>query len=192
MKKFFVLFVMIFIVWGCSMFGQSDVEKAPYELLKKDNNFEIRNYKEMILITTAMDSLDEQKSPFYRLFNYISGENKSEKEIPMTAPVFMDQNNGISETMSFVMPSDFSVETTPLPINEALNIEEYNNYTVAAITFSGPLDQDNIKVHSEALQEWMNKNGILAVGKPKAAGYNPPFTIPALRRNEILISIKKP
>jgi hypothetical protein len=110
----------------------------------------------------------------------------------MTAPVFMDQKNGMAETMSFVMPNDFSIKTTPVPIDQAINIEEINDYTVATIKFSGRLSQENIAEHQKILDNWIAAKKYQVIGQPKTAGYNPPFTIPALRRNEILVPIEKP
>lgn len=175
---------------GCSVFGKSDVEIAPYKVLQKQDSFELRHYESMVLVTTAMDDLDEDNSPFYKLFNYISGNNKIEQNIPMTAPVFMDQDDGKTETMSFVLPADMSMEEAPLPIDPAVTLEEVTNYTVATVTFNGRLNQDNINQQKQLLETWINDNQFEIIGSPKAAGYNPPFTIPALRRNEILIPVK--
>lgn len=192
MKNISFIFIFSFILWGCSVFGESGVEIAPYEILKKENKFEIRHYDQIILVTTSIQDGAERRSPFYKLFNYISGENKNNQEISMTAPVFMDQENGKSATMSFVMPANFSLENTPVPLDKALGIEEIQDYTVATITFNGSFDEKNIEKNISVLQKWIADKNLKVTGIPKAAGYNPPFTIPALRRNEILIPIEKP
>jgi len=178
---------------GCSMFGHSGVEIAPYEVLEKEDALELRHYERLVLVTTAMPTgMNDQKDPFYKLFDYISGKNESTKEIPMTAPVFMDQANEATEFMSFVLPESFSIETAPIPKDPAVKLEEIVNYTVASITFSGSLNQDNINKHKIILEEWIARKGFEKRGAAKAAGYNPPFTIPALRRNEVLIPVIKP
>jgi hypothetical protein len=187
----FVVSAVMFLA-GCSVFGKSDVEITPYDILEKGEQFEVRHYESLILVTTPMKNSNEKKSPFYKLFNYISGENDQQKEIKMTAPVFMDQKDGMTETMSFVMPNDFSFKTTPVPIDQAINIEEINDYTVATIKFSGRLSQENIVEHQKILDNWIAAKKYKVIGQPKTAGYNPPFTIPALRRNEILVPIEKP
>ena len=192
MKNILFIVSAILFLGGCSVSGKSDVKIAPYDVLEKDEQFEVRHYKSLILVTTPMINLNEKKNPFYKLFNYISGENDQKKEISMTAPVFMDQKNGMAETMSFVMPNDFSIKTTPVPIDQAINIEEINDYTVATIKFSGRLSQENIAEHQKILDNWIAAKKYQVIGQPKTAGYNPPFTIPALRRNEILVPIEKP
>lgn len=178
---------------GCSMFGHSGVEIAPYEILEKEDALELRHYERLVLVTTAMPGgMNDQRDPFYKLFDYISGKNESTKEVPMTAPVFMDQADETTEFMSFVLPENFSIETAPPPKDSAIKIEEIVNYTVAAITFSGSFNQENINTHKKILEEWIARKEFEKRGATKAAGYNPPFTIPALRRNEVLIQVIKP
>ena len=104
----------------------------------------------------------------------------------------MDQSNEKTETMSFVLPARFTIEDVPRPQGPAVNLENITDYTVAAITFSGLLSLDNINQHQALLEKWMMRKGYRKTGQIKAAGYNPPFTIPALRRNEVLIPVQKP
>jgi len=191
--SFLYLYLCIMALSGCSMFGHSGVEIAPYEVLEKEDALELRHYERLVLVTTAMPTgMHDQRDPFYKLFDYISGKNESTKEIPMTAPVFLDQADEMTEFMSFVLPENFSIETAPLPKDPAVKLEEIVNYTVAAITFSGSFNQDNINSHKIILEEWIVRKGFEQRGPAKAAGYNPPFTIPALRRNEVLMPVIKP
>ena len=94
--------------------------------------------------------------------------------------------------MSFVLPQTFASSTAPSPIDPSVKITELNNFTVAVISFSGLLNQDTILANKALPQNWINKRGLEINGKVKAAGYNPPFTLPFLRRNEILIPVKMP
>lgn len=175
------------------MVGQSNVENAPYNIIKSDAPYEIRHYERLVLVSTPMeDGMNERGNPFGRLFDYISGENQKNQEIPMTAPVFMDQNSqdNTQATMSFVMPNDFSLIETPPPNDPNVRLEELNDYTVATIQFSGRLTDDNIQEHQALLKNWVAFQELEVTGPVKVAGYNPPFTIPALRRNEILMPVK--
>lgn len=189
-KKLLILLLTVNLLSGCAMFGKSNVEIAPYTVIKQDAPYEIRHYEQLILVTTDMNGLDQQRSPFSKLFDYISGKNQLEQKIQMTAPVFMDQSDQTSETMSFVLPKDFAVEDAPLPQDASIRIENLTDYTVATITFDGRLTQDNIQQHIKLLKTWIKKHNLKIIGGVKAAGYNPPFTIPSLRRNEILIPVK--
>lgn len=196
MKIFLTILLLcasIPVIAGCSVFGNSGVEIAPYKVLKKEGAFELRHYERMVLVTATMsEGIDNQRGSFYKLFDYISGENSQGREIPMTAPVFMDQENKKTEKMSFVLPYNYTMDMAPSPQDETVKLEEVKNYTVAVVTFSGLLKQDNITEHQIMLEEWIKSNGYKKTGSVKAAGYNPPFTIPAMRRNEVLISVIKP
>jgi hypothetical protein len=192
------------------VFGQNNVDSAPYSLLKADETLkiEIRNYESMVLVSADMSG-DGRNSAFRKLFRYISGENQGAKEIAMTAPVFMngDQPSGqgteIAMTapvlmnnqdgksmMSFVMPKDFTLQNTPKPKDPTLLVSEVKNYKVATIQFSGTLSESNVAEHTKILQDWMKTAGYIAIGAPVEAGYNGPMTLPMLRRNEILIQIQ--
>ena len=180
---------------GCSLFGKETVETAPYDVLLKSDAYEVRHYDSLILASTAMNGdIEEQRSPFFKLFNYISGENDADTKIAMTSPVFMDENlsDNTAQTMSFVLPKSFTIENAPTPQNSDVTLEEITDYTVATIRFNGSLNKENIDENTQKLEQWIAEQGYVVTGASKAAGYNPPFTIPALKRNEILIPIERP
>lgn len=77
------------------------------------------------------------------------------------------------------------------PQDSAIKLKEITDFTLASIVFSCLLNQDNINKHKEMLEQRIEKNGYTKTGQIKAAGYNPPFTIPALRMNEVFIPVKK-
>lgn len=186
------LLIICLTVSACSVFGRSGVEIAPYTVLKKDGDFELRYYPELILVSTPMQGMQDQRSPFGKLFDYISGENQKSQKISMTAPVFLDQIDSQAETMSFVMPKDFSLASTPLPSDPSVKLELITDYTVATVTFNGRLKQNRIDGYKQQLQVWIEKNNLTTTGAAKAAGYNPPFTLSPFRRNEVLIPVQKP
>jgi len=208
--KIIVLSLALLGLSGCSVFGDSKVEIAPYKVISsaQDSKIEIRNYERMVLVSTPMTG-DERNGSFRRLFNYISGENKAlEKiamtapvfmdgedqegvKIPMTAPVFMDGDDNEVRMMSFVMPESFTLETTPAPTNTDVKVQEIKDYKVGAIIFNGRLSESNIKKHRALLEQWIADADYVVTGPVKTAGYNAPFTLPAMRRNEVLIPVKK-
>jgi hypothetical protein len=199
---------------GCSVVGQSDVENAPYTLIKSDDvqQIEVRNYDSMVLVSTSMSS-DSSNGAFRKLFGYITGDNEGAIEISMTAPVIMDDNNATkndiqkgaeismtapvfmnesadNNSMSFVMPKDFTLATTPKPTNPDVYVSELKDYKVAVIQFSGTLSDSNVEKHTNILAAWMNENGYEAIGEPLNAAYNGPLTLPMLRTNEVLIEVR--
>lgn len=209
MKVILMILTSLFVT-GCSVVGQSDVENAPYTLLKADveQSIEVRNYESMVLVSTSMSS-DGQNNAFRKLFKYITGDNKGSAEIAMTAPVIMNDSNNAQEgteiamtapvfmnenneasVMSFVMPKHFTLETTPVPTNPNVWVDAVENYKVAAIKFSGTLSDSNVEKYTAVLMDWLLENSYTVAGAPVKAGYNGPLTIPMFRRNEILIEIQ--
>lgn len=207
MTRFLALFLPLMLA-GCSVFGKQTVESAPYTLLKAapEQNIEVRNYEAMVLVSTPMNS--GTGSAFRRLFNYIAGANQGSQEIAMTAPVFMNnesdaggqeiamtapvlmgRTNGEPQ-MSFVMPSDFTLATTPTPTDPLVSVSEVTDYRVAAIKFNWTLSESNVRKHTEILENWLAENGYEAAGPAIEAAYNDPFTLPMFRHNEILIPVK--
>jgi hypothetical protein len=138
------------------------------------------------------EGMDSASGPFRKLFDYISGKNNKKEKIAMTAPVFLNQAGQTTKTMSFVLPKDFVLLKAPLPIDPAVNLTELSNYSVAVITFSGFLNQDTISSKKVMLEKWAEIRGLKVIGEAIAAGYNPPFTLPFLRRNEIFIPVEMP
>ncbi|MFT5997524.1 MAG: hypothetical protein ACJAXS_003222 [Colwellia sp.] len=213
MKLLLSILTSVFLT-GCSVVGQSDVENAPYTLIKSDDvqQIEVRNYDSMVLVSTSMSS-DSSNGAFRKLFGYITGDNEGAIEISMTAPVIMDDNNATkndiqkgaeismtapvfmnesadNNSMSFVMPKDFTLATTPKPTNPDVYVSELKDYKVAVIQFSGTLSDSNVEKHTNILAAWMNENGYEAIGEPLNAAYNGPLTLPMWRTNEVLIEVR--
>lgn len=88
---------------GCSVFGVESVKEAPYELVQKDEQFEIRDYAPQVVVETRVDAdfKEAGNKAFRRLFDYISGENEASEEIAMTSPVIAkSQGDGAGEVRS--------------------------------------------------------------------------------------------
>ncbi len=193
---------------GCSVFGETDVEKPDYSVVLKDYAFEIREYPALVMVSTeSQGDYDEtSNASFNRLFDYISGENIGSSKVEMTAPVMMEETSQKIEMtapvlmsekdknwkMSFLLPSEYTFETAPKPTNEKVYLEKTAPKKVAVLTFSGLLRKKKINDMRKELEKWMDEKGYEYDAEDyKAAGYNPPWTIPALRRNEIIIPIKE-
>jgi SOUL heme-binding protein len=208
MKLLFPL-LMTLVLAGCSVFGESEVKNASYTLLKSDQakQIEVRNYESMVLVSSSM-SADGMNGAFRNLFKYITGENEGSAEIAMTAPVLMNESEAVSkgteiamtapvfmkerseqQVMSFVMPADFTIQSTPKPTNPDVWVTEVKDYKVVVIKFSGLLSDSNVETQTQILNKWIEKNGYTAISEPINAAYNGPVTIPWLRHNEVLIEV---
>lgn len=201
-KVFFLFFVSI-LLQGCTLFGAVNVEEPEYTLVLSEEPFEVRQYPEMTLVeTTVNDEFDEAgDEAFRRLFDYIRGDNGDSAKIEMTAPVIMDAPGGeeprpfLGERMeagwkmSFVLPDDLKTNP-PEPKSEMVSLTKLPPKRYAIVSFTGSWNQENFNKHSELLSQWLKSKSFKAVSDPQAAAYNPPWAIPALRRNEVLIEIE--
>ncbi|MAH85226.1 MAG: hypothetical protein CBB68_13405 [Rhodospirillaceae bacterium TMED8] len=192
-KNMLMVGLIVFALAACSVFGGVNVDIAPYKVLQKDGRFEIRHYDQLVLAQTNGPKRDGGLSyTFRRLFSYISGNNNHSKEIAMTAPVLMDTEGKIIKSMAFVLPTSISFDTAPLPKDPSVKIIEVRDYTVISIKFSGFLNENNIAERKKELRVWATQRALKINGPARIAGYNPPFTLPFMRRNEVLIPIIEP
>ena len=111
----------------------------------------------------------------------------------MTAPVVVEKK-GASEqqqwTLYFVMPKSYRMDNLPKPNNPQVQIKEIKNKKVAVIRFSGWVDEEKLADRTAELQTWMKQEQLIAIGEPQLARYNPPWTLPWWRRNEVFIPVQ--
>jgi DNA gyrase inhibitor GyrI len=177
--------------FSLAMATRAGYESAEYTVIESDGSFEVREYPDLMLVATdsKMDSQGRDGS-FMRLFQYISGANEAEQKIAMTTPVFMEGEIGKSDvSMGFVMPKEVAAKGAPDPKGEGVKLRERKGGRFAVIRFPGRLDSKLAKEKEAELREWMTSQGLQGEESAEAAGYDPPFTPAALRRNEILIRL---
>lgn len=114
------------------------------------------------------------------------GSNDSQK-IAMTAPVSMQQTDG-KWRVQFTMPSQYTMQTLPKPNNPDIEIIEVRAQTYGVIKFSGLAGSKKVAAKTEKLQSWMQSQNLKVTGVPELARYNPPWTLPFMRRNEVMIA----
>lgn len=175
---------------GWSMTARSSYESAAYSLLESDGSFEIREYPDLMLVTTPMKSQGSDGS-FGRLFGYISGGNDNDLKVEMTTPVFMEPEGQETDgQMGFVLPEKVSSELIPNPTDETVQIQKRGGGRFAVIRFSGRMDQESKVKNEEKLHQWIDAKGLPASDSVEFAGYDPPWTPNPFRRNEILIRLQ--
>jgi len=165
-------------------------EEQAYRVVHKEKEFEIRFYPSATLATVNAEVHSYKELSgfgFRKLAAYIFGGNESETKIAMTSPVHMDINDSLS-TMSFVMPSDYELESLPDPDNSEVKLEQTPEEYVAAIRFKGYASDKTIKQYTEKLKQLLDAQGITCHGNFRYLGYNPPYQI-INRRNEIIVRV---
>ena len=182
----------------------SNVEKPDYKVIQSEQNIEIRQYEPMIIAEVEVDGKREDaiRDGFRLLADYIFGNNTVQQVISMTAPVQQKENQKIAMTapvqqqsmgkswrMSFVMPSKYRLDSLPVPNNNRVRLKEILTKKFVAIEFSGTNSNENVTEHENQLMNYIESNQIKIIDSPKYAFYNAPWTLPFLRRNEVMIEI---
>ena len=159
-------------------------EEANYEIINENNNYEIRKYFDLLVIETNTTKVNG----FKKLFNYISGNNEQKKEIKMTVPVTQEVKNG-NMTMQFYLPSKFNKGNAPKPSNSEIKILTIEGGYYAVIKYSGRSSDNNFLKNKKILEEELKKDKIIILSPPIRASYNSPFTLPMLKRNEVMFRV---
>ena len=183
------------------------IEKAKYTVLEKEENFEVRQYESQIVAETYVsgDLEDVGDEGFRRLYAYISGDNQKKQSISMTAPVAQEpESEKISMTapvgqeqkgnqwrITFMMPTEYTLETLPEPLDERVNIVQEPGRMMAAVRYSGTWSKSSYQKNKALLEEYIQKRGLTQKGEAVWARYDPPFMPWFLRRNEVLIPVEK-
>ncbi len=162
------------------------IEEPQYELLGKLGEVEIRRYAPSIQAVTELP--DYGGKGFRRLAGYIFGGNDQEQSIAMTAPVQETIGSGERE-MAFTMPSEYAYDELPAPDDNAVSLREIEARTVAVILFSGLAGDAKTERKWQELSSALSEAGIATTSSPMLNQYNPPWTLPFLRRNEVMVEI---
>ncbi len=181
--KLAFLAVTGFFLLGCYWLASNAffLETAQYEMVEKERHFEVRDYPDLPVVTTPMQSSEDSAS-FRRLFRYIQGENSSETKIAMTTPVFVDD-----EKMNFVIPKEASRQGVPQPTGPEVELALRPKLRVVVHRFPGVANESNRNEALDKLQTWMAARGMVPVGNPFFAYYDAPFVPGPFRRNEVML-----
>lgn len=189
------------------------IEEPKYSVVEKSGDYELRAYAPMVVAETLVegDLDDASRAGFKRIADYIFGNNtaraggsekismtapvamspKSEK-ISMTAPVGMQAKTGSDNInqwrMYFVMPSQYTLETLPKPNNPTVALRAIPASRMAVLRFSGLAGEEKTAKKTVELLAWLKSKQISPIGEPELARYNPPWTLPFLRRNEVMVA----
>jgi hypothetical protein len=180
MKK--ILLVLTFILTLSSQLMA--YEETNYEVVKENKIYEIRKYPNRLVIET--NSI--QGNGFRKLFNYISGNNKENEEIKMTVPVTQEIKNE-NMTMQFYLPSKFNKDNVPKPVNSEVKILTIESGYYAVIEYSGRSSDKNFLKNKDILEKALKQDNLLVLSPPIRASYNSPFTLPILKRNEVMYKV---
>ena len=178
MKQILIILLMLF--------NSSSYETQKYELIMSEDEFEIRFYP--AALKAKVISTRNANGNFYKLFQFISGNNSKGEKIEMTTPVYMKEDNN-SNTMEFVMPSSFNMESISKPNDESIEIYESKPKYFACVRYGGYSNSGKFKTHSKKLIEKLSELNIKTIGDLFYVSYNSPYKV-FNRRNEVMVEIE--
>jgi effector-binding domain-containing protein len=175
--------------------GSGMTETVRYDVTETDREIEFRRYPALVLATVD-DPGDD--SGFSTLFSYITGNNRAQGKIPMTAPVITAEKLPMiapvisdSRTISFVMPAGKDRNELPEPLDTRVKILTTPQREMAVIRFKGYAGKDEVASYTSRLLDGLKKSGITTVGRPVLMRYNAPWTPGFLRRNEVAVEVNR-
>jgi len=186
----------------------SNVEQPQYRVVEQHGDIELRDYPPMIVAETEVAGTRSSaiNAGFRTIADYIFGNNLAARKVAMTAPVLQQnspraseqiamtapvsqQGDGSTWRVRFIMPAGYTMATLPTPKNPAVLLREIPARRYAAIRFTGLAGEDSLRRHTEQLRSYLDSRQLAAPGPPSYAFYNPPWTLPFLRRNEVLLEL---
>lgn len=186
------------------------VEEPQWTLVYEDGPFSIRDYAPTVVAETRVTGERGAaiNTGFRRLARFIFGANEPNREIAMTAPVAQrpapergggeriamtapvaQVSSGEGWVVTFYMPPGSRLEDMPRPLDNAVELREQAARRVAVLRFSGLATQSNLARHTDELRQRIDTHGEVAAGDVSYAFYNPPWTLPWARRNEVMIAL---
>ena len=201
-----ISYLLIFFILISNSIMATD--EPDFNLILKEDKFEIREYAPKIIAQVEVfgDFDDASSKGFKILADYIFGNNTSadgNSRIEMTAPVEMEplpqkinmtkpvltEGNDNTWIVSFIMPNEFTLETLPEPNDKNIKILSIPKEKYAVIVFSGLVRESSYLEKENLLIQFIEENKLKTSGEIKIARYNPPWTLPFFRRNELMIKV---
>jgi hypothetical protein len=204
--------VLAVVVIGAAIvatqWSMADVAEPDYTVVRDDDPYEVRRYEPMIVASVEVTGSrwGAASDGFGKLADYIFGANvpaeaagrgtalvekpgRDGTKIDMTAPVLQKPRGERRWTVSFVMPESFTMDSLPRPKSDAITLEKRPAETVAVLKFSGLPTGRRLDARTAALRMWMDRHGLEPANGTRYAFYDPPWTLPFLRRNEIIVPV---
>lgn len=172
---------------------RTGTEEPRYATEDRTHGLEIRRYGPRIAAETVVPAGpgSARDTGFRRLAGYIFGGNTGNSKIAMTAPVSEAAEPDDSRRIRFFMPSERTMDSLPTPENREVRLVELPGETVAVLRFSGDRDAAAVTAHTADLRRALADTEWAPTGEPVAWFYDPPWTLPFRRRNEVVVPVER-
>ena len=178
------------------------VEEAPYRVISKAGELEIREYPPLVVAEVKVEGEREAavNAGFRQLAAYIFGGNHRKGKIPMTAPVTQRDASGESLRMTapvtqtpegrswiiqFVMPRGSTLETLPQPNDPRVGLRVSPSERRAVLRFSGLTGAKRVERETATLDGLLKAMPFRTAGAASLARFDPPWTLWFMRHNEV-------
>jgi len=193
MKFFLIITISIITLAAAAQYlinkSSAKTEQHEYEVIKKYDDFEIRQYKPALFSSVILNvnTYKESSNQGFRILaGYIFGANERNESIPMTTPVAMEIDS--NSKMMFMVPSAYQEDNLPRPNNQNINFEKHDSKIMAVVRFSGWANDEKIEKYKSILASSLSEKGINFKNKFTFLGYNPPYEL-INRRNEVAVEL---
>ncbi|MDA0701022.1 MAG: heme-binding protein [Bacteroidetes bacterium] len=175
-----------------AVFGIRNAMEPDYQILYNEDSKEIRQYAGYVIAKTVQsgDFEESGNSGFWPLYRYITGANQKQNKIQMTAPVLQKKGSHGWE-IAFVLPAEFTMENAPIPTDKSVTLAHAEPQLVGVLRYTGLSSEKKIARFADELLKWLQSKGYEPISQYRSARYDPPFTLPFFRRNEIHMELKK-
>jgi hypothetical protein len=177
---------------GCA-YTKHMTEQQPYEVLKRYPGFELRRYPAGFQIETEVEGefVRAGNLGFGPLVRFISGANSKAASISMTAPVIQEGVGENRHLVRFVLPSGIKPEQIPQPVDGRVQVIAVAEHLACAKRFSGSWSSQRFEEKGEQLISEMLTEGLEPEGSLYSARFDPPWKPGFLKRNEVLVRVRK-
>lgn len=185
------------------------IEEPDYDVIGQYEDFELRRYAPYLVAEVDVDGDFDGAgdSAFRILAGYIFGDNASSEKMQMTAPVEsrpagqgekMEMTAPVTSTTSesdgkttyaFVMERKYTMDTLPVPNDKRIRIRVMSERTMAVRRYSGRWTHDKYLQNEQVLRDALSAVGLQTISGPVLARYNSPFSLPFMRRNEVMYEV---
>ena len=201
-------------VGAWSLYQRHATDTVPYTTVATLGDVELRRYPPAVVAATTASS---EREAFRTLFRYISGANTGDEDVSMTTPVAVDgQGTSIRMTapvetnsrtismtapvettddrdsirMAFYLPEAYDIDSAPEPTEAGVELVSVPERTLAVSRFSWRPTEQRIAGETERLLDTLEQSAVPVRGEPFFMGYDAPWTLPFLRRNEVAVEVE--
>jgi len=204
-----IIFTGAIMLFGLLGAARADTEEPAFKVIEKMSTVDIRQYGPRIAAEVVVGGTEEdaRSAGFRLLADFIFGNNSASRsismtapvaqakegseKIPMTAPVAQAPAGGGQWTVRFFMPSNYTLATLPRPRNAQVKIVEVPGELVAILRFSNSRSADAVALKIAELEKVIATSQWKTAGQPFSWFYDPPWTLPFFRRNEVGVAVER-